>query len=148
MGITKDEARELLRERALRATAPRLAVLLVLADAQAPLSHSQVLERLGDTDWDPATIYRNLVKLRDAGITSVVSRAEGISRYMFASAQDDGHRHPHFVCENCGRISCLPAALVASMSMEGPWAASIQTAAVQLRGACPECLQRSRQASR
>lgn len=140
MSITKDEARQLLHQRKLRATAPRLAVLRVLADAQNPLSHTEVLGELGETDWDPATIYRNLVKLRDAGVAPVVSRADGIDRYALAQAEDDGHRHPHFVCEDCGRIACLPAELAASMAMDGPWAASLKEAVVQLRGECPDCL--------
>ena len=148
MSITKDEARRLLHESALRATAPRLAVLRVLAEAQSPLSHTEVLERLGETDWDPATIYRNLVKLRDAGVAPVVSRVEGIDRYALAGAEDDGHRHPHFVCEDCSRVACLPAELTASMSMDGPWAASIQKAMVQLRGECPDCLEHAAKAPR
>ncbi|MEM7049293.1 MAG: Fur family transcriptional regulator [Acidobacteriota bacterium] len=141
MSITKDEARKLLHGSALRATAPRLAVLRVLAEAQGPLSHTEVLERLGETDWDPATIYRNLVKLRDASVAPVVSRADGIDRYALIGAEGDGHRHPHFFCEDCGRVACLPAQLIASMSMDGPWAASIRKAMVQLSGECPDCLQ-------
>lgn len=140
MTTIKDNARKLLQESALRATAPRLAVLRLLAEARSPLSYTEVLERLGETDWDPATIYRNLVKLRDAGVALVVSRAEGIDRYSLAQAQGDGHRHPHFVCEDCGRVACLPMDLTASLSMEGPWAVSIQRAMVELRGECPDCL--------
>ncbi|MDA8020643.1 MAG: transcriptional repressor [Thermoanaerobaculia bacterium] len=143
MRITKDQAREWLHESGLRATGPRMAVFQVLAEARSPLSHTEVLERLGETDWDPATIYRNLVKLRDAGVAPVVSRADGIDRYALVGAEDDGHHHPHFFCEGCGRVACLPAHLTASMSMDGPWAASIQKAMVQLRGECPECLQRA-----
>ena len=140
--ITKDEARQLLRDSGLRATAPRLAVVGVLARSASPLSHSEVRERLGTTDWDPATIYRNLVKLRDAGIAPVVSRAEGIDRYALSTTEGDGHRHPHFYCQDCGRIACLPAALTESMALDGPWAASIQQAMVQLRGECPDCMNR------
>lgn len=140
MSITKEEARTLLRENALRVTAPRLAVLRVLAGARDPLSYTEVLGHLGEMDWDPATIYRNLVKLREAGLAVVVSRAGGIDRYTLAQARGDDHRHPHFVCDDCGRVACLPVELVASMSMEGPWATSIQKAMVQLRGECPDCL--------
>ncbi|NVB37015.1 transcriptional repressor [Pseudenhygromyxa sp. WMMC2535] len=139
MSITKDEARALLRERELRATGPRIAVLCVLAVSERPLSHSDVLAELGDTDWDPATIYRNLVKLRDAGLAPV-SRVDGIDRYAFMREDGDEHHHPHFVCEDCGRVACLPAALTESLSMEGPWADSIKQAVVQLRGECPDCL--------
>ena len=141
MSITKKDARKLLRERSLRATAPRLAVLGVLAEAPSPLSHTEVLERLGETDWDPATIYRNLVKLRESGVALVVSRAEGIDRYALAGSRGDRHRHPHFYCEDCGLVACLPEQLTASMAMKGPWAVSVRNAMVQLSGECPECLQ-------
>ena len=143
--MTKQEARTLLQENGLRRTAPRLAVLALLVEADSPLSHSEVLQRLGETDWDPATIYRNLVKLRDAGIASVVSRVDGIDRYAMAGAPGGGHAHPHFVCEDCGRVACLPAELTESMSMPGPWAASIEKAMVQLRGECPDCRDRAKQ---
>ena len=73
MRLTKDEIRELLRENGLRVTAPRVAVVGVLSEAEVPLSHTEVVQRLGDTDWDPATVYRNLVKLREAGIAPVAS---------------------------------------------------------------------------
>ena len=142
MSMTKEDARKVLREKGLRATAPRLAVLRVLAEAEGPMSHTEVLKCLGDMDWDPATIYRNLVKLRDAGVAPVVSRAEGIDRYVLARAED--HRHPHFVCEECGRVACLPAELTASMSMEGRWRSSIEAAKVQLRGECPDCVERAK----
>ena len=142
MSITEDEARTILRDQGLRATPPRLAVLRVLSEATGPLSNGEVLTRLGETPWDPATIYRNLVKLRQAGLASVVSRAEGVDRYVLAPGQGDGHQHPHFVCEDCGRLACLPAELTASMSMEGPWSVSLKKAMVQLRGECPDCLDR------
>ncbi len=142
MSITEDEARSVLRTKGLRATPPRLAVLRVLSEATSPLSNSEVSGRLGDNHWDPATIYRNLIKLREAGLASVVSRAEGVNRYVLDPAYGDGHRHPHFVCEDCGRLECLPAELTASMSMEGPWSLSLKKAMVQLRGECPDCLQR------
>ncbi|MEL7059263.1 MAG: Fur family transcriptional regulator [Acidobacteriota bacterium] len=144
MTLTNDEARHWLQECGLRVTGPRLAVLGVLMEAEMPLSHSEVLARLGETGWDPATIYRNLVKLRDAGVAPVVSRMEGIDRYALAE-RDDGHRHPHFLCELCGQISCLPAELIASIVMDDRWAESIKKATVQLRGECPDCLDRSQQ---
>ncbi|MGK0359737.1 MAG: Fur family ferric uptake transcriptional regulator [Bradymonadia bacterium] len=139
MRLPKTEARALLQANGLRVTAPRLAVLCALAEANRPLSHSEVLTQLGDTDWDPATVYRNLVKLTSVGVSAVVSRAGGQDRYALASPDGDVHRHPHFVCEDCGRVACLPAALSASLSMTGPWSASVESATVQLRGACPDC---------
>jgi len=141
MSITKKKARKLLEEHSLRATAPRLAVLQVLGKTKNALSHTEVLERLGETDWDPATIYRNLIKLRDAGIAPVVSRAEGIDRYMLASVESDGHHHPHFVCDDCGQIACVPVEYKSPILKDDRWAASLQKAVIQLRGACPDCIE-------
>ncbi len=140
MNTTQDKVEKLLKERGLRVTAPRLAVLGAIADAQSPVSHSQMLELLGDTDWDPATIYRNLVKLRDAELILVVNRANGIDRYALARTKGDQHSHPHFVCEDCGEVSCLPVELVPAETAAGRWNASVQKAAIQLRGECPDCL--------
>ncbi len=141
MGITRGEARKILHDSGLRVTAPRLAVLRVLADSEGPLSWGDVLARLGDTDWNPATVFRNLVKLRDAGVATVAARAEGIDRYALAHPKGDAHRHPHFVCEDCGRVACLPVELTASLSVDEPWVQSVENASVEMRGHCPDCLE-------
>jgi len=133
-------AEELLRANGLRVTPPRVAVLEVIAAATSPLSHSSVLAALGDTDWDPATIYRNLVKLREAKLVLVVSRANGIDRYALARESNDKHSHPHFVCEDCGEVSCLPMELSPPKPEGDRWAASVEQATIQLRGECPDCL--------
>lgn len=136
---THDQLRTLLSERGMRVTAPRLMVLRVLAESAHPLSHSEVLERIGSSDCDPATIYRNLVKLRDAGLAPMVT-AEGIDRYSFGGGAQRDHRHPHFVCEDCGKVACLPIDLARALPVEGAWEPSVRGAMVQLRGECPDCL--------
>lgn len=137
--MTKEEARGLLKERGLRVTGPRVTVLRLLAEADRPLSHTEVVQRMGDEDCDPATIYRNLVKLREVGLAPVVSRAEGIDRYALATSKGDDHHHPHFVCDDCGRVACLPDTVALSMPTDDPWALSVSQAVVQLRGECPDC---------
>ena len=143
MSITKEKARSLLKAKALRVTAPRIAVLRVLAASKKPLSHSDMVARIGESDWDPATIYRNLVKLRDAGLAVVVSRAGGIDRYAIARADGHNHKHPHFVCDDCGLIACLPDAMLDSLQTDGPWGPSLRQATIQVRGACPDCIKPS-----
>ena len=49
MSMTKHEAPKLPHESALRATVPRLGMLHVFAEAQNPLSRTEVLERPGKT---------------------------------------------------------------------------------------------------
>ncbi len=143
MSMTKREARRLLNEHGLRETLPRIAVLRVLAAAPGPLSHSEVVEQLGKVEWDQATTFRNLVKLRDAGVAPVVSRIDGIDRYALKSSPGDAHRHPHFSCEECGRVVCLPEQVMQPRSQPGAWSASIEAARITLQGECPDCLARS-----
>lgn len=130
MRITQDDTRRQLRESGLRVTAPRVAVLGVLAKAEGPLSFTQVCHQLRDADVDQATIYRNLVKLREAGLSLVVSRIDGIDRYALAGDEDDNHRHPHFLCRDCGQVSCLDEVPLA-LPTTGPWAESIRGAMMQ-----------------
>jgi len=133
-------ARAQLRAHKLRVTTPRVAVLCTLANAEQPLSYTEVVERLRESGYDPATIYRNLVKLKKSGLAAVVSRVDGVNHYTMVVADQEDHSHPHFVCDDCGDIACLPAELTASMNLEGPWSTPIQMAQVQLRGECPDCL--------
>ena len=139
MTLTKHQARTLLKERGLRSTAPRVAVLRVLSIADRPLSYGEVHERLSEGDWDRTTIYRNLIKLRDAGLAPLVSRADGIDRYSLAGSGSH-HHHPHFMCEDCGTLICLPANVIAPKSLGTGWSTSIAEAMVHLRGTCPDCL--------
>ena len=138
MSITNRQARTLLRDHGLRVTAPRVAVLRLLATAERPLSHTEVVRRMGDADWDPATVFRNLVKLREAGVAAVVTHAGGVDRYTLAGHGHDAH--PHFLCRDCGRILCLPPEAIGAVTIEGPWSASLRAATVALEGTCPACL--------
>ncbi len=137
--MNKEEAQQLIRARSLRATAPRVAVLQVLASAEQPLSHSEVLNRLGETPWDSATTYRNLVKLRETGISVVASRAGGVDRYSLSQKHRDGVPQHHFVCDDCGEVSYLPTEVTTKAPSAGRWAASIEGASVHLHGECPDC---------
>lgn len=140
--MTRRRGRELLRARGLRATAPRLAVMRILSSATEPLSCRQVFERLDEAAWERTTIYRNLVKLREAGLARIASRALGTDRYVFVSAQP--HSDAHFLCEDCGRLACLPGELSAAVRIDGRWSVSVRAAALQLRGTCPDCLPAAR----
>ncbi|MDZ8117900.1 Fur family transcriptional regulator [Pontiella agarivorans] len=135
----EQEIRVLLHQKGLRVTAPCLAVLKILAGAKVPLSHTEVLEGMGEDDCDQATVYRNLIKLRDAGLARVVSQADGVDRYAFVMPGNEGHAHPHFYCTACEQILCLPPKMQSLLHIEGPWHEAVQQAVWDLRGTCPMC---------
>jgi Fur family transcriptional regulator, ferric uptake regulator len=132
------EIKTRLRELGLRVTASRVAVLRVLGDAERPLSHAEVVEVLGeDISSDPATVYRNLVALVEIGLARVASHAAGIVRYELARGKAHD-THPHFLCDGCGVVSCLPETEVVTPK-KTKWSKSLRSAEVQFVGRCPGC---------
>ncbi|MEM6962252.1 MAG: transcriptional repressor, partial [Myxococcota bacterium] len=79
------ELRTTLREHGLRATAARLAVLKCLANAEGPLSHSEVCSLLSDHGFDRATVYRNLVDLTERRILHRDDVGDHVWRFRFVS---------------------------------------------------------------
>jgi Fur family transcriptional regulator, ferric uptake regulator len=138
------DARQRLRDLGLKVTAPRVAVLRVLELAERPLSHAEVVARLAlhlansdDVVWDRATVYRNLVALESVGLVRISSHAGGIGRYELVRSSE-ACLHPHFVCDDCGIVSCLPEAEVVT-KRNTRWSKSLRSAEVQFVGRCPTC---------
>lgn len=137
------ELQQHLRERGLRATGARLAVLRCLRAAEGPLSHAEAFERVGDAGYDRATVYRNLMDLTEAGLARRYDLGDHVWR--FEAAEDGGAHadapHPHFVCNECGTIECLPDGSVALRPVRGaPRALRHRGVEVHLRGLCDACL--------
>lgn len=137
-----DEAlRTALRGAGLRATPARVAVLGVLHDGGAPLTHGEVADRLDGRGWDRATIFRNLVALVEAGFVRRTDVGDHVWR--FEPVADHGHarhEHAHFLCTGCGEVTCMPE-LELKLPRGGQVPQSVRTRSVevQLRGLCDEC---------
>ncbi|MGH7437607.1 MAG: Fur family transcriptional regulator [Polyangiaceae bacterium] len=134
---------ELLRARGLRSTAPRVAVLQYLHDSPEPNSHAELFTALADKGFDRATIYRNLMDLTEVGVVSRTDLGDHVWRFELkqgVAGTSHNDRHPHFVCVDCGEVSCLPGV---SVDVKGPSrlpkAISKHTASVQFKGRCDGC---------
>lgn len=99
--------RELIRDAGLRCTDSRATVLEYLAEASSPQSHANVAEDLVPHGFDQATIYRNLTDLTEAGLLHRLDLGDHVWRFEFRDGDDADDEHPHFVCTDCGDISCL-----------------------------------------
>lgn len=140
--LSRDDARRRLHEAGLRATAPRVAVLRLLSEAGKPLSHTDVVQAIGDDDWDRTTLYRNLLKLVEANLARIASQVGGVARYE-ARVDDDPHLHPHFHCRSCGAVICLTESRLVG-PVDGRWNRSLEAAELQVLGECPDCLAHKR----
>lgn len=97
-----------LRARGERVTAPRRAVLEVLAGRSDHLTADEVAALLEGSDVHRATVYRTLDLLVDAGVVSHRHVAGGAARYHLATSPD-GSAHLHGHCRSCGRVVVLRA---------------------------------------
>jgi len=139
--MSVQDARAALRAAKLRSTTSRVAVLQHLSTAQQPLSHSEVAEVLVPTGFDKSTLYRCLVELADAGLLSRLDA--GDHSWRFELRRGGGHtggEHPHFVCTDCGTVTCLPDVEVKIAHAKGTKASGLgDVTEIFLKGKCPEC---------
>ena len=137
---TATELKQMLREAGLRATSARAAVLRCLLRANSPLSHAEVCARLDQHGYDRATIYRNLMDLADAGIARRSDHGDHLWRFELADRAHDDDAHPHFVCTDCGEVSCLPEGAIDVNPVRGvPRSLREAKIEIQVRGVCNAC---------
>ena len=136
-----EELKRALREGGLRATSSRALVLACLQDADGPLAHGEVCDRLEPHGYDRATIYRNLVDLTNAGLALRSDFGDHLWRFELARGEaHDPTAHPHFVCQECGDVSCLPDDAIAVKAKRGaPKALARKKVEIQVRGLCNAC---------
>ena len=134
-----DELRRVIRAGGLRATPSRLAVLEVLRTTDQPVSHADVAARLDSEGWDPATLYRNLMDLAEAGLARRTDVGDHVWRFELVGAGHDARPHPHFVCTACGSVECLPVLDLVLPRGKAPRALRQRRVEVHVRGLCDAC---------
>ena len=135
---TKSQSKQIIRNAGIKSTINRIAVLDCMTKENRPLSHSELVATLGDNSGDQATIYRNLLTFVRVGILRIASQANGITYYELNTNEKSDQHHSHFVCQDCGIVSCLPNIEIAK-PVEEKWREAIRNAEVQFVGKCPEC---------
>ncbi len=133
----QDDARSRIRAVGLRATGSRMATLDVVEAAHAPVSHAEVFDALAHRDLDRATVFHNLTDLADVGL---LTRTHIGRTWRFEAVDAHESDHTHFVCNECGDISCLPVVDV-RVKAKGvlPRALANNNYTVQFSGRCDDC---------
>ncbi len=127
----------LLREKDLRVTVPRVAILAVMLQAGCPLTPQQIAERLGPAAPDKTTIYRTLMSLVQ---TDLVHKAFVQQRqWHFEPAHHcTPHQcHPHFTCVRCRRTECLHG--VSAPLVKLPEGMTMHRQQIRIEGLCSQC---------
>jgi Fur family transcriptional regulator, ferric uptake regulator len=135
--LRDEDLRQLLSDQGLRVTDQRLIILRELAKLRRPTSHPELTERLANAHLDRATVYRTLLSLTKAGLLVRTQLGDNVWRFELPRAASVAHgAHPHFVCNDCGNVVCLPDG---SVSLRGEVTRN-EVVEVQLRGRCVACV--------
>jgi Fur family ferric uptake transcriptional regulator len=135
------ELQMLIRGAGLRSTGPRISVLRHLRQAGAPRSHAEIYDAVASDGFDRATIYRNLIDMAHAGLVTRSDLGDHVWRFeMKGEKAAHSAEHPHFVCTDCGDVSCLPEARIQIKPGRGaPRAVVNKAVEVQIKGLCDRC---------
>ena len=127
----------LLRQRGLRVTEPRVAVLAYLAstDSHPTAEEVETAVNAGGPVLSRASVYNVLHSLARAGLVAGMSAKDGPARY-------DAHvaPHHHLVCSSCGRVEDVPWEDF-GVAERGvlPDGRAVRTVALTLDGLCAGC---------
>jgi Fur family ferric uptake transcriptional regulator len=135
------ELQQAIRAKGLRSTSSRVAVLARLNAAAAPLTHSEIFDAVAHRGFDRVTVYRNLIDLTEVGLVTRSDVGDHVWRFELKRATR-GHSadHPHFVCTDCGDVSCLPDVDVRVVGhASAPKALATKRVEVQIKGLCDDC---------
>ncbi len=131
-------AEKLLREKGLRVTPQRLAVLeLFLSESGFHWSADQIRNRVlpGIPGLARGTTYKVLEELVNTGICEELATPEGLSLYGIRLKP-----HQHFVCRNCHRWFDVDVSGVEELHIStASRAAVIDNVAVTFHGLCADC---------
>ncbi|MEM7476529.1 MAG: transcriptional repressor [Planctomycetota bacterium] len=135
-----EQSRLTIRESGLRATPARVATLDLLRGSRSPLTHAEVAEHLSQTGVDKATAFRALNDMTDAGLLRRTELGDHVWRFELIGEGEHEHAaHPHFVCVDCGQVSCLGEIQLTKKSLATSSQIG-QVTEILLRGHCSDCV--------
>ena len=137
--VALDDLQQSLREAGLRVTAPRVAVLRVLAEATDHPRVDQVIERVRASGVSVSTqaAYDVCDVLERAALARRIEVAGGPARYEGRV----GDNHHHLVCRACGTVVDVDCAVGAAPCLEpsDTHGFAVERSEVAHHGLCPIC---------
>ena len=137
---TKDDLIHMIREKDLRLTGHRLAVLSYLSKAKGPVTVYEIIEVLRKKhNIDQATVYRNLASLHESGLLRRLDFNHGHAHYEL----ETGRPSHQLVCSNCETIEKIEGIstddVVKKMVKKSKKFKSTTTHSIEIYGLCKLC---------
>ncbi len=134
---------EALREDGCRITAPRKAIIAVLASSERALEPAEIyaLCQPHSPGVGLVTVYRTIERLEALGLVQRVHREDGCHMLMPAA---EGHEHS-LICVSCGRATLFHGDDLNALftQVESNTGYRVSDHWLQLFGTCPTCLVKS-----
>jgi Fur family ferric uptake transcriptional regulator len=133
-------ALHILLKAGLSKTPQRIAVINILADVPAPVNINSIRQALkSKIQIDRVTIYRILSLFKQHGIIREITSTGGAGFFELATGENPVH--PHFICRNCEKLSCLEPLTFSQatqwLSPTGDY--SIEHIEINISGLCAGC---------
>lgn len=143
MNFSQEDLKNLLKEKGLKVTTQRQAVLDVLLDNDGKhLSPEEIylIVKQKNPDIGLATVYRTLMLLDNMDVVHKIDLDDNCARYEINKDKED-HRHHHLICTVCGSIQEVEEDLLDSLELEIKRTKNftVHDHRVKFYGICGEC---------
>ena len=130
----------ILKDRGLRVTAHRLAVLSYIARAHQPVTVYELVDALRKKEnIDQATVYRNLSSLHDSGLLRRLDFNHGHAHYEL----ETGRASHSLVCSTCDTVEKIEGISIddtfKKMLKKSKKFKNITTRSMEIYGLCKNC---------
>jgi Fur family ferric uptake transcriptional regulator len=134
--MTHSSTAEIIRQRGLRATKPRVTVYDALRAMGGHRTAEEIAGALADDERPSrASVFNVLDDLTRADLVMRADRGPGAAIYEIADTW-----HHHFVCRECGTVIDVPCVVGSKPCLDADIpGAVIDEAQIIFRGLCPSC---------
>jgi Fur family peroxide stress response transcriptional regulator len=139
--FTKAQAGALIKEKGLRVTPHRVAILSTIANKKEPLTVHAIFDTLRKKySIDQATIYRNLLSLHESGLLRRLDFNHGHAHYEL----ETGLPSSQFVCNRCETIEKLDSKeideIIKKVSKRTKKFRTLSSHTIEIYGVCKQCV--------
>lgn len=145
-GFSREEFKQLLKEKGLKITTQRLMVLEALASCPDRHLTAEEIYEIVKVDYPEiglATVYRTIQLLIDLHLVDKINLDDGFVRYEIGSvnAKNTKHRHHHLICLECGKVISFQDDLLEGLEKKilETTGFRVMDHEVKLYGRCVEC---------
>ena len=129
---------QFLEKHGVKATSNRIVVVKALAEAESPLSLSELEAKI--ITIDKSGVFRALTLFREHHIVHVIEDGGNGVKYELCRSNNHRHdddTHPHFHCEICGRTFCIESESIPEICLPDGFVP--RSTNYMVKGVCPKC---------